>query len=201
MTDPRTTTELNAPDEQTLAQAEQELRALPAGSQRKLGGGVYMRLDAGGRRRFTYSGVAGIPGGTADSWQAALDAGARVESRLGEGGCMLRRASIHLTWRQPLPSEGGLSIEERIRLQHVRELAWTASERNAEALWARVRQQAEAALYSFWRSGEMKGARHEEAFFVRCERSTINDHGQIAGSYYATPGLDPHLALWTLRAH
>jgi hypothetical protein len=64
------------PSEKLLAQAERELRRLGPGAERAVGGGVYMRLDRSDerKRRFTYRGVAGRPGGTADSWREAYDA-------------------------------------------------------------------------------------------------------------------------------
>jgi hypothetical protein len=64
-----------APSERFLAQVERELKKLPRGAQKAVGGGVYMRLDRSGRRRFQYRTRAGggQSGGTFDGWQEAHD--------------------------------------------------------------------------------------------------------------------------------
>jgi len=67
------------PSETKLREVERELRKLPAGAQRAVGGGVYLRLDGEGRRRFTHRPLKGRAGGTADSWQQAYDARQALE--------------------------------------------------------------------------------------------------------------------------
>jgi hypothetical protein len=64
------------PSEAKLLRVERELRGLSPGSQRAVGGGVYMRLDASGRRRFMFRRrtAASHPAGTYDSWDEAYDA-------------------------------------------------------------------------------------------------------------------------------
>ena len=47
---------MNPPGEELLASVERELRKLPPGTQRAVGGGVYMRLD-GARGRSAPAGV------------------------------------------------------------------------------------------------------------------------------------------------
>jgi len=66
---------MKPPSERKLAAIERELRRLPAGSQRAVGGGVYMRLDKDRRRRFQIRTRMsdGQPAATFDSWQEARD--------------------------------------------------------------------------------------------------------------------------------
>jgi phage tail sheath protein FI len=52
-------------------------------------------------------------------------------------------------------------------------LGWTASQPNGEALWRAVRQDATALLESLWRRGELVGATAGQAFFVRCDETTM----------------------------
>ena len=60
---------------------------------------------------------------------------------------------------------------------------WTVFEPNAEPLWAKIRRAVENFLTSEWRSGSLTGSRPEEAFFVRCDRSTMTqsdiDQGRL----------------------
>jgi hypothetical protein len=61
------------PSERALMKVERQLRKLSRGKQRAVGGGVYMRLDSDGRRRFQFRlrDSLGQPGGTYDSWVEA----------------------------------------------------------------------------------------------------------------------------------
>jgi hypothetical protein len=62
------------PGEAKLATIEKELLSLPAGAQRSAGGGIYMRLDRSGRRRYMFryrDCTRRQPSGTYDSWEEA----------------------------------------------------------------------------------------------------------------------------------
>lgn len=65
---------MRKPSEPELRRVERELRRLPRGTQRAVGGEVYMRLARDGARRFQYRGRRGFPGGTCASWEEAYRA-------------------------------------------------------------------------------------------------------------------------------
>ena len=50
---------------------------------------------------------------------------------------------------------------------------WAVFEPNGERLWANVRQTISDFLYNEWRNGALLGTKTEEAYFVRCDRSTM----------------------------
>lgn len=50
---------------------------------------------------------------------------------------------------------------------------WAVFEPNGEALWANVRGTIADFLYVEWRNGALLGSKPEEAFFVRCDRTTM----------------------------
>ena len=52
-------------------------------------------------------------------------------------------------------------------------LQWAVFEPNGEALWSAVRSAASEFLDVQWRAGALMGSRTEEAYFVRCDRSTM----------------------------
>jgi hypothetical protein len=60
---------------------------------------------------------------------------------------------------------------------------WAVFENNGDALWANVRRTVEDFLFSEWRNGALLGQKPEEAFFVRCDRSTMSqndlDNGRL----------------------
>jgi phage tail sheath protein FI len=60
---------------------------------------------------------------------------------------------------------------------------WAVFEPNGESLWANVRQTISDFLLAEWRNGAMLGTTPEQAFFVRCDRSTMTqndlDNGRL----------------------
>lgn len=60
---------------------------------------------------------------------------------------------------------------------------WAVFEPNGEALWANVRNTVFDFLYNEWVSGALLGTKPDEAFFVRCDRSTMTqndlDNGRL----------------------
>ncbi len=52
-------------------------------------------------------------------------------------------------------------------------LQWVGFEPNREELWQQVRDDVEAFLLARWREGTLLGSRPEQAYFVRCDRSTM----------------------------
>jgi phage tail sheath protein FI len=60
---------------------------------------------------------------------------------------------------------------------------WAVFENNGPLLWANVGQTVSDFLFNEWRNGALLGTRPEEAFFVRCDRSTMTqndlDNGRL----------------------
>jgi hypothetical protein len=64
-------------------------------------------------------------------------------------------------------------------------------ESNGEALWRNVRESVENFLSNEWKSGAIQGARPEEAFFVRCDRSTMTQNDLDNGRMICQVGVAP----------
>ncbi|MBC7358713.1 MAG: phage tail sheath subtilisin-like domain-containing protein [Desulfacinum sp.] len=64
-----------------------------------------------------------------------------------------------------------------------RSTQWVVFEPNGERLWSNVRATVSAFLYNQWVSGALLGSSPEEAYFVRCDRSTMTqddlDNGRL----------------------
>jgi hypothetical protein len=60
---------------------------------------------------------------------------------------------------------------------------WAVFEPNGERLWANIRDTVEDFLYGEWLNGALLGASPKEAYFVRCDRSTMSqndlDNGRL----------------------
>ncbi len=68
---------------------------------------------------------------------------------------------------------------------------WVVFEPNDEPLWARVRQSVRNFLLLTWRSGALQGQKEEEAFFVKCDRSTMTQADIDAGRLICQIGVAP----------
>jgi phage tail sheath protein FI len=68
---------------------------------------------------------------------------------------------------------------------------WAVFEPNNEALWANVRQTISDFLLATWRTGALMGTKPEEAFFVRCDRSTMTQNDLDNGRLICLIGVAP----------
>ena len=68
---------------------------------------------------------------------------------------------------------------------------WAVFEPNDEPLWARVRGQVEEFLFARWRDGALAGTTPGDAFFVRCDRSTMTQDDLEKGRLVCLVGVAP----------
>jgi phage tail sheath protein FI len=68
---------------------------------------------------------------------------------------------------------------------------WVVFEPNDEKLWARVKQTINQFLTTVWRSGALMGATQDEAFFVKCDRSTMTQADIDNGKLIVLIGIAP----------
>jgi phage tail sheath protein FI len=90
-----------------------------------------------------------------------------------------------------------------------RGLQWVVFEPNAEPLWARVRRSIANFLALVWRNGALEGTKPEEAFFVKCDRTTMTQTDIDSGRLICVVGVAPvkpaefvivRIGLWTANA-
>ena len=78
-------------------------------------------------------------------------------------------------------------VEESIE----RGTQWVVFEPNDEPLWAQVRRTIQDFLIRVWRSGALMGTTQEEAFFVKCDRTTMTQADIDAGQLICYIGIAP----------
>ena len=90
-----------------------------------------------------------------------------------------------------------------------RGLQWVVFEPNAEPLWARVRRSISNFLTLVWRNGGLEGTKVEEAYFVKCDRTTMTQTDIDSGRLICVVGVAPvkpaefvivRIGLWTAHA-
>jgi len=85
-------------------------------------------------------------------------------------------------------------------------LQWVVFEPNAEPLWARVKRTITNFLTTVWRNGALEGTKPEEAFFVKCDHTTMTQDDIDNGRLIVVIGVAPvrpaefviiRIGLWT----
>jgi phage tail sheath protein FI len=88
-------------------------------------------------------------------------------------------------------------------------LQWVVFEPNAEPLWARLRRSISNFLTLVWRNGALEGTKVEEAYFVKCDRTTMTQTDIDSGRLICYVGVAPvkpaefvivRIGLWTAHA-
>jgi phage tail sheath protein FI len=88
--------------------------------------------------------------------------------------------------RRLLPVQGLLIF---VQSSIARGLPWVVSECNGEELWVRGREAVETFLMEQWRAGRLPGRRPEEAFFVRCDQTTMTQQDLDTGRFVCLIGV------------
>ena len=70
-------------------------------------------------------------------------------------------------------------------------LQWAVFEPNGPALWAVVRSSIENFLRSVWKQGALQGSTRQEAFFVRCDLTTMTQNDLDNGRLVCIVGVAP----------
>jgi len=80
-----------------------------------------------------------------------------------------------------------------IYLEHSidRSTQWAVFEPNNERLWANVRSMVEDFLLVLWRDGALLGEKPEDAYFVRCDRTTMTQNDLDNGRLICLVGVAP----------
>jgi uncharacterized protein len=72
-----------------------------------------------------------------------------------------------------------------------RSTQWAVFEPNNERLWSSIKQTIEDFLLQVWTTGALMGTKPEEAFFVRCDRSTMTQNDLDNGRLICLIGVAP----------
>jgi phage tail sheath protein FI len=73
----------------------------------------------------------------------------------------------------PVPAP---TLEQIIELNLQASLSFTSGQPNAEPLWSAIRRAASEYLMTLFLNGTLQGTKSEEAYFVRCDRSTMTQN-------------------------
>ncbi len=88
----------------------------------------------------------------------------------------------------PIPAP---TLEQTIELHLQASFAFAAGQPNAEPLWSAIRLVASDYLMVLFLDGTLKGSKPEEAFFVRCDRTTMTQNDIDNGRLIVVVGFAP----------
>jgi phage tail sheath protein FI len=96
-----------------------------------------------------------------------------------------------LSRRLPLRQLNVARLLAVLRLTLQTEMHWAVFEPNSRVLWAEVRRLIHDLLTRFYEAGAFRGATTKEAFFVRCDRSTMTTNDLDSGRMICLVGVAP----------
>ena len=96
-----------------------------------------------------------------------------------------------LSRRLPLRQLSIARLLAVLRLTLQTEMSWAVFEPNNRYLWAEVRRLVHDLLTRFYEAGAFRGATTKEAFFVRCDRSTMTTNDLDNGRMLCLVGVAP----------
>jgi uncharacterized protein len=162
--------------------------------------GIYARTDASrgvwkapAGAQANVLGVQGLSAALSDAQLSALNA-------MGVNGLRVLSGAVVLWGARTLAGDDvadpfkfvplrrlDLFIEESI----TRGLQWAAFEPNGPSLWERIRTSVADFLLGLFRQGALQGDKAEEAFFVRCDASTMTQQDIDQGTVKLVVGFAP----------
>ncbi len=155
--------------------------------------GQYARLPAHrAPRSDIVAGAMGLSQAINDNEQVRLSE-LRINSlrifpgRIGPLVWGLRSLNEDPEWRYLFMRRYAIYLEQSV----ARGLSWTVFEPNAPALWQPVTNHVADFLYAEWRNGGLVGAKPEQAFFVKCDRSTMTQSDIESGRLVMIIGFAP----------
>ena len=98
-----------------------------------------------------------------------------------------RTTSSDSDWKYVAVRRLAIYLEQSIQMG----TQWAVFEPNGENLWANVRRTVADFLLETWRTGAMRGKKPEEAFFVRCDATTMTQADVDAGRLAMIVGVAP----------
>jgi hypothetical protein len=91
----------------------------------------------------------------------------------------------------PEPAQADRRLVWRLEQAVQAATRWVAFEPNTEPTWDRVRREVAAYLDGRWRTGDLLGRTAAEAYFVRCDRTTMTQADLNAGRLVIVVGVAP----------
>jgi uncharacterized protein len=137
------------------------------------------------------AGVSGLSQILTDAEAAALDGrGVSVLRDIAPDGFIVwggRTTSSGSAWQYVNVRRLMIYIEQSLNMG----LQWAVFEPNGPGWWAAVRSGVESFLMNLWESGGLKGTTAQEAYFVRCDPTTVTQADIAAGRLVAVVGVAP----------
>jgi phage tail sheath protein FI len=158
--------------------------------------GIYARTDL---ERGVWKAPAGVTVNRAIALSQDIQ-GTDVDLLVGRGIDVLRNEPGHgiIVWaaRTTSADQDWKYVNVRRLLIFIessaqRGLQWVVFEPNASTRWEAVRASIESFLFGLWKSGGLIGQKPEEAYFVRCDRTTMTQDDIDNGRLIALVGVAP----------
>ncbi len=161
--------------------------------------GIYARLDA---QHGVWKAPAGTGAVVTGATALAVQIGTPLGNAMNAAGINALRSLPNqpiLVWgARTLPAAGGDASYQYVPVRRLMlfietsieaGLAWTALEPNVATTWAAVSAAIGAWLTGLWRQGALQGAKPAQAWYVRCDATTMTPADIAAGRLIVMVGI------------
>jgi phage tail sheath protein FI len=158
--------------------------------------GIYARTDTErgvhkAPANTPVNGALGLKFDVADAEQAILNPkGVNCIRTFSGRGTLVwgaRTSILDSAWKYVNVSRLFIFVEKSIK----EGIRWAVFEPNNERLWSRVKQTVDQFLTAVWRTGALMGTTADQAFFVRCDRTTMTQDDIDNGRLVVLVGIAP----------
>jgi phage tail-like protein len=161
--------------------------------------GIYARIDATrgvwkapAGSEATIAGIQGLSTALSEAQIGALNTlGVSALRSMSGGGYVVWGARTLSNDPGPLKYVPVRRLMLFIEASLMQGLRWAVFEPNGARLWANVRKTVEDFLYGLFQQGALMGAKPEEAFFVRCDATTMTQNDIDNGRLVVVVGVAP----------
>lgn len=121
----------------------------------------------------------------ARAWLVILTVGMGMAPRMASGAPQVQKsASGGNATKEAVASQGKQAqYLDYLKKSLTQQTQWVVFENNNAQLWSRVSQTTDNFLTNEWQQGKLKGKRRHEAFYVKCDRTTMTqndiDNGRL----------------------
>jgi phage tail sheath protein FI len=130
----------------------------------------------------------------APAWVVILTAGMGVALGTASGAPQVQKNAPvgKATTTKAVASQGTQAqYLDYLKKSLTQQTQWAVFQPNNPKLWANVRQNTNSFLLNEWKQGKLKGARSQEAFYVKCDSTTMTQADINSGRLICLVGVAP----------
>jgi phage tail sheath protein FI len=129
----------------------------------------------------------------ARAWVVILTVGMGMAPRMASGAPQVQKSAPGGNATKETVASQGKQAQylDYLKKSLTQQTQWVVFQPNGPKLWANVRQTTSNFLLNEWKQGKLQGARSQEAFYVKCDSTTMTQADINSGRLICVVGVAP----------